>query len=131
MNKKLALISLYNVNNLGVRYLTSYLRHKNIDVTVIFFKNMFANDAKTATKKEKELLINILKTINPQIVGISVSCSALFKIATAITLDIQNQLASPVIWGGVHPTILPEESIKVADFVCTGEGEKPLPGCLH
>ena len=32
----------------------------------------------------------------------------------------------PVIWGGTHPTIAPDESIQVADIVCIGEGEYPL-----
>ena len=31
-----------------------------------------------------------------------------------------------VIWGGVHPSILPDESIKHSDFVCVGEGEESL-----
>lgn len=28
-----------------------------------------------------------------------------------------------VIWGGIHPIIVPEDAIKHADAVCTGEGE--------
>ncbi|HJP18095.1 MAG TPA: cobalamin B12-binding domain-containing protein, partial [Nitrospinota bacterium] len=123
MNNRLALISLYNINNLGVRYLISYLKNKGFEVSRIFFKEMFTNDAQKATKKEKSILIDILKKIDPGIVGISVSCSALLKTATAITHEVHDVLDIPVIWGGAHSIIMPEESIQIADFVCAGEGE--------
>jgi len=32
----------------------------------------------------------------------------------------------PVIWGGIHPTVRPEECLKYADMVCIGEGELSL-----
>ena len=28
-----------------------------------------------------------------------------------------------IVWGGIHPIIQPEDAIKYADAVCTGEGE--------
>jgi len=31
-----------------------------------------------------------------------------------------------VIWGGVHPTIRPEESIQYADIICIGDGEETM-----
>ncbi|MGR3179332.1 MAG: B12-binding domain-containing radical SAM protein [Candidatus Anammoxibacter sp.] len=131
MKNNFALISLYSTENLGVRFLTSYLRSQGVDVSIIFFKDMFYNDAKKATQKEKDLLINTLKEINPGIAGISVGCSALAKTATDITREIQDELGVPVIWGGPHATILPEESIKAADFVCIGEGENLLLKLLN
>ena len=130
MNNRLALISLYNTNNLGVRYLISYLKNKGFEVSGIFFKEMFTNDAQKATKKEKSILIDILKKIDPGIVGISVSCSALLKTATAITHEVHDVLDIPVIWGGAHSIIMPEESIQIADFVCAGEGEIALSRLL-
>lgn len=33
----------------------------------------------------------------------------------------------PVIFGGYHPTFMPEEAIKHADAVCVGEAEKNVP----
>lgn len=131
MNNKFALVSLYSTDNLGVRFLTSYLRSQGFDVSVIFFKDMFYNDAERETSKEKDLLIKTLRQINPGIVGLSVSCSALARIATAITRSIQTQLNVPVIWGGAHATVMPEEAIKEADFVCAGDGEIPLKRLLN
>ena len=31
-----------------------------------------------------------------------------------------------MIWGGTHPTLRPEQSIRIADYVCVGEGEIAL-----
>jgi radical SAM superfamily enzyme YgiQ (UPF0313 family) len=28
-----------------------------------------------------------------------------------------------IVWGGIHPIIHPEDAIKHADAICTGEGE--------
>ncbi|PIS36516.1 MAG: hypothetical protein COT35_10760, partial [Nitrospirae bacterium CG08_land_8_20_14_0_20_52_24] len=32
----------------------------------------------------------------------------------------------PVIWGGTHPNVAPEECIQVSDMICIGEGEHPM-----
>lgn len=91
---------------------------------------MFANDAVSATRKEKELLIKTLRKINPTVVGLSVGCSGLAKTAETITHEIHNEINVPVIWGGAHAIVVPEESIKVADFVRAGEGEDLLHNLL-
>lgn len=45
--------------------------------------------------------------------------------AVKLTQVIKKQLGDiPVIWGGVHPTFLPEMSLKIADYICIGEGEE-------
>ncbi len=131
MNNGFVLISLYNVHNLGVHYLASYLRKQGYDVNVIFLKDMIANNGKKATQKEKDLLISILEKINPKIAGISVSCSALFNISKTITREIHSALGIPVVWGGAHATIAPEECIREADYICRGEGETSLNRLLN
>lgn len=37
----------------------------------------------------------------------------------------------PVIFGGYHPTFLPEEAIQHADAICIGEGESNLPRMIE
>lgn len=45
--------------------------------------------------------------------------------AVTLTQAIKRELGTiPVIWGGVHPTFLPELSLKSADYICIGEGEE-------
>jgi radical SAM superfamily enzyme YgiQ (UPF0313 family) len=59
------------------------------------------------------------------LIGISLMTNY-FHIAVQITGKIKSQLDTPIIWGGVHPTIRPEESLQFADIVCIGEGEEGM-----
>ncbi len=43
--------------------------------------------------------------------------------AVRVTERIRRELSVPVIWGGIHATVLPRECAAHADFVCVGEGE--------
>ena len=77
------------------------------------------------TGHEKKLLVDLAEKLRPDIVGISVR-STFFPVAKDITALIKSLSRVPVIWGGAHPTVCPEESIRFADMICIGEGEKPL-----
>src|SRR5262249_38256291 len=33
---------------------------------------------------------------------------------------------APIVWGGTHPTVAPDETMQVADAICVGEGEEPM-----
>ncbi|MFH0919788.1 MAG: radical SAM protein [Fibrobacterota bacterium] len=46
----------------------------------------------------------------------------------AFSLAIKSVSDAPVIWGGWHPSILPEQTLRepFVDFVVTGQGERPL-----
>jgi radical SAM superfamily enzyme YgiQ (UPF0313 family) len=57
------------------------------------------------------------------LVGIGVM-SNFFGRARALTEMIHDRLSLPVIWGGIHPTVKPDECLAWADFVCVGEGEE-------
>lgn len=59
------------------------------------------------------------------LVGISVMTSSVF-IARQLTAAIRTSLSVPVIWGGIHPTVRPEECLRYADLVCIGEGEQTI-----
>ena len=56
------------------------------------------------------------------VVGVSFM-SLYYDRAVQITRMVQDRLGKPVIWGGTHPTLRPEQSLQVADYVCVGEGE--------
>lgn len=111
---------------MGVRYLYSILKEKGYSTNLIFFKHLWLSDAILPTELEYEKLLELLEALKVNMVGISVGCSSFFKIAVEITMRIKKRLGISLIWGGVHPTIQPEECIKIADFVCVGEGEYAL-----
>jgi radical SAM superfamily enzyme YgiQ (UPF0313 family) len=59
------------------------------------------------------------------LVGISLISNFVGR-ARALTQAIHKNLSLPVIWGGIHPTVKPEECLTWADFVCVGEGEQAI-----
>jgi radical SAM superfamily enzyme YgiQ (UPF0313 family) len=43
----------------------------------------------------------------------------------------RKEIGKPVIFGGYHPTFMPEEAIKHADAVCIGEAENNVPQMIE
>ena len=122
---KIVLISLYHYGAFSTRLLRDVLRTYNHKVFNIFFKRDKTNYMDLPTEHEKKLLIDLIKDINPDLIGISIR-STFFPVAKDITVRLKSNFDTPVIWGGVHPTICPEECIEFADIVCIGEGENPV-----
>lgn len=56
------------------------------------------------------------------VVGVSFM-SLYYDRGVQLTRAIQEKLGKKVIWGGTHPSLRPEASIAIADYVCVGEGE--------
>ena len=125
-NFKIVLIALYDWNALGVRTLHSLLKENRINVTSVFFKLSNPNNTMDeATDSEINTLISLLKGIAPSLVAISLR-SSMFKLSAKISHKIKEELGVLTIWGGIHPTIRPEQSLEYADLVCLGEGEKTI-----
>jgi anaerobic magnesium-protoporphyrin IX monomethyl ester cyclase len=129
MTKKarIALISLYSTDAIGLRYLASTLRTRDYPASLIFFKELHLSaDSMTApTENEYRLLIDLLRKLQLDLVGISLR-SSYASIARNITERIKRELSLTVIWGGTHPTVAPQDCISAADMICIGEGEYPL-----
>ena len=108
----------FNLISLNTRILSSYLKKNGHRVFLLFCTNGFnpANAPK---------FIELIKSINADLIGISLMTDEFpdAKIATEI---IKEHLKIPVLWGGTHPSISPEESLKYADIICIGEGEEAL-----
>jgi radical SAM superfamily enzyme YgiQ (UPF0313 family) len=49
--------------------------------------------------------------------------SPYFSVAKRLTKIIKDNSSAAVVWGGIHPTIMPDVSIKETDIICLGEGE--------
>jgi radical SAM superfamily enzyme YgiQ (UPF0313 family) len=121
----IALVSLYHYGAFGSRVLADVLRQNGHTVTMIFFKRDKTNEMSLPTPKEYALLVGLLEKLSPGLIGISTR-SAFFPVARDLTAAIKARLSTPVAWGGAHAIICPEECVKYADLVCTGEGEEPL-----
>ena len=117
MKSRTALIS-FLTNNLSIRLLSAYLKKNGFEAICIFCPV-------TPNKANIETIISILKRNNISLVGITLVTDDYYN-AVTLTSAIKQRLAVPVIWGGAHPSIMPEECLRYADMVCRGEGEEAL-----
>lgn len=101
---------------LGILSVASALRKAGInDVELI---HITENEIeKTAQKIVKD---------NPQCVGVSVMTGLQTGHSAELSKKIKEKSNIPIIWGGIHPSSLPEQCLKEAyiDFVVIGEGEE-------
>ena len=125
---KIALIGLYNYKVLGVRYLASALRQKGFDCPLIFFKNFESGNMKKPSEREYELLLNLLRELKPNAIGLSVMSTLYLEAPRELTRRLRDAFGPevPIIWGGVYPTLFPAESLDYADLVLRGESEDAL-----
>jgi len=79
------------------------------------------------TAEEIDIMIETIRRFDPLLIGMSV-LSAHYPVATRISRALKAEFNVPLVWGGMHPTFLPEESLRDsgADAVCRGEGEEAL-----
>ena len=76
------------------------------------------------TDREKELFLGELERLKPDLVGFSFY-TVTAPIAEELTARIHAALpGTPVLWGGIHAILDPEDAIAHADIVCDGEGEE-------
>ena len=118
---KISLISIYpSIHDFGLRIASSVLKQAGHDVNIFFLMKEFH-------QKYSETAMNDLVklTKGSDLAGISLM-SNFFDNAVQITRKLRDNYDFPILWGGTHPTIRPEESLDYADMVCIGEGEETL-----
>lgn len=99
---------------MGIAYLAAVLEKNDVDVSLI--------DLNISDEKEIE------KVKSSDIVGISVKTES-YPSAASITEKIKETDSDiPIMWGGVHPTILADECLKNLriDYCVIGEGERTV-----
>jgi len=122
-----------NISAFGVRSLSAYLKalgHRVAVVMLPLIPKPYRDKKGCLYVKEYRLSERLLEQIislarESDLVGISFM-THYFSCAVQMTRAIKNSTDVPVIWGGVHPTVCPEDSLKYADIVCLGEGEETL-----
>ena len=141
----ITLISLYDTGAAGLRSISSFLKSRGHRVSTIFYGEMgrthkeFHQFSKIeysesgvnwCSERDKHELIQLIQKLNPDLIGISLR-SAFVQTAIELTEELRESLLIPILWGGIHPTICPEESIQYADIICRGEGEFPAHDLLN
>lgn len=121
-----------NYESLGIEYLSAYLKKYGHQTELILDPQLsrgYASPTKSLGKIfsfRKNLLYEIINA-KPDLLCFS-SVSDYFNWATQLAEDIKSVLDVPIVFGGPHPTAVPENVIRhrYIDFVITGEGEESL-----
>ena len=121
-----ALLALFDPDAIGIRTLASFVKARaGISVNQIFFKSLFTSKF-PYTRHEINLLVNLIKKLEIELLGISIRSSS-FKTAVAIIKQVREELKDvKIIIGGTHAILCPDECLALGDIVCLGEGEYPI-----
>lgn len=104
--------------NLSCHALYAYLHENHVNTKLLFLPQ--------EEQYDRTALQALVRQHNFNLIGVSVITEG-FSFAKRLTADIRE--VSPnahLIWGGIHPTLMPEECLVEADSVCIGEGEESL-----
>ncbi len=136
MRTLLVVLGGYYVFDYGARKISAYLKSKGhqVDLLLIPFVRLEKRRTFHPHKKffDEDLAEKIIQPINRLIrergyslVGISLTTN-FFEHARMITEHIKTEFDMPIIWGGIHAMVAPEECLQHADVVCRGEGEEVM-----
>lgn len=118
-NNRIALVRVESdtvIHPLGLIYLAGSLKTSGYDVRVF---NIF--------KDEMARTIDDIIDMKPLFVGFSTLTGLQTKYTHQMSGAIRQRDGNiKIVWGGVHPTLLPEDCLKEScvDIVCMGEGEE-------
>ncbi len=117
---RITLISFY-FSNPGIRFLSSYLKNHGIHTELIF---MLPDNMYDSNELFTDQILNSLKSVSSmsRVIGISVMSNDFFR-AKQLTNYLKINTQAIVIWGGIHPTVFPENIPHNVDYIYRGEGE--------
>jgi len=127
----IVLISPYSdISSLGVRILSSVLKEQGVPVKLLFIPHTPSEQVSSSIDDEYRYKIEVTKEVtefcrHADFVGISVM-THYFDKACQLTEELKKNTNAKVIWGGIHPTIRPIESLQKADIVALGECEESI-----
>lgn len=102
---------------ISVKSLVGYLEANGVPC-----RSVYLNGVTRMTEQQCRQLLDLCE--GAMLVGFSLmskDVKTLLPVVQAIRSG-----GTPVVWGGIHATAMPAESLKHADFACVGEGELAL-----
>jgi anaerobic magnesium-protoporphyrin IX monomethyl ester cyclase len=119
--KKIALITTHQID-LGIRTLAGSLKGE-IDYVLI---NLSTRNQDFSSKYPEQVIEQVSDLIKDcDFIGFS-AIDLHFQRTTNLAQQLRKRSGIPVIFGGIHAIMYPEECIKYADAVCIGEGDISL-----
>ncbi|MBF0370818.1 MAG: B12-binding domain-containing radical SAM protein [Magnetococcales bacterium] len=118
-----------DISAFGVRMLSAFLKEHGQEVRVIYLPGgvaQFQRDATVRYGYEQRILDQVIELCRDSgLIGISFMSNYLDR-AMNLGENLRKALDIPVVVGGIHPTVKPEDCLEFADLVCVGEGEDAL-----
>ncbi len=116
--------------NLGIEYISSFLKSKGHEVHLLFDPAVFSGDSFVNSKLFSKIqnidarIIAKAIELKPDIVGFS-AYTGNYRWCLNIAQEIKKIANIPIVFGGVHTTAVPEKVLANAciDFAIIGEGE--------
>lgn len=103
----------------GLLYLTSALEKAGFEVEIIH---------ETGTPENIQRVLSRLSKLDPLFVGLSILTGPSLVPSLAASREIKKRSNLPVVWGGVFPSMVPQDILRSAwvDIVAIGEGEETV-----
>ncbi|MCX7857839.1 MAG: B12-binding domain-containing radical SAM protein [Deltaproteobacteria bacterium] len=107
--------------NYGISFISSYLKGKGIETHLLNINE------KLGYGLDYERIEKDVARLRPDVIGFSVLTNQ-YKYASQIAKRIKDKFDIPIIFGGIHPTMDPEDTLNnpFVDYICVGEGEEAL-----
>ncbi len=128
-----------NVTAPSLRVLAAVLARAGHDVVQVFCPDQAVDARRRAIGEEfrnevpfPETLVEDIADVcaDARFVGLTVMTNH-FERAADLTARLRRRVRAPLVWGGIHPTVRPEECLRFADAVARGEAEETLPAFVR
>ena len=120
------------IESLGIEALSAYLKMHGHEVDLVSDPNPAGSFFFTASILNRFLnfrqcLIDKIRSFQPHLIAFSFVTNS-YPWAKKMALVAKETSDAPIIAGGIHPTIMPEDVLgnDCFDYVCRGEGEEAL-----
>ncbi|MCK4325303.1 B12-binding domain-containing radical SAM protein [bacterium] len=115
--------------SLGIEYLSSLLKKCGHETSLIFdpWIGNWASGKDSIWRRLSNIKDELIREVflsEPDLVGFSLHTGS-YQWALGMARALKSRSEVPIIFGGIHPTSVPEEVLKndCVDMVCLGEGE--------
>jgi anaerobic magnesium-protoporphyrin IX monomethyl ester cyclase len=124
---RVVLIDIFSVDNYGIRCVSANLKRHGFEVHNIFGTRIYQGTQRIH-EGQYQGICKLIQDLRPSLVGMSVISTFSHPNAAEMAAKIKSCSDAPIIFGGAHPTLLPEWTLNNAeiDFVCIGDGEESL-----
>jgi len=121
---KCLLISLQSSSYVtGLKYLAANIRDKGHDARILLLPGYLEPALAPAIR-------DFVRDYNPDLIGIGLMSIEYYSSKNLSRL-LRQEFDIPIVWGGVHVTINPDDCFSHADYLCIGEGERAIVTLLE